>query len=482
MRKFLTILAGLIVALGIAVLIFWWQGKSIGDLFKGDDQAATPQIPTQDTQPNPSQPTEPVNLTYTQRIQKGDDYFEQAFYTLAAEQYAQAALLAPSQIEPYLRLIETHLKLRNYEKALANIETVLSLDPNNDQAKYAQIQAKIKLSAFEEAKTLLNAFPAGTTFNAQILYYQGLFAALANDNEGAKARFNEVLTASPEANLSEKVNRILEAYTTFEATQAAQEQYLDILLAKALNENEEYELAIHILKETLKVRGDIRDGWILLGFAYLNLENYSFARTAFDKAYSLDSTWSTTQYFLGITHKELGNYEDAIVYFNAALKGDFKAKIVLQNHLADLYFETKDYAKAVNAYEEVLAVNQQDINAFVRPIWLYLDYLEEPQKALKLAQAALAAFPDSAMSYNLVGWSYIGMGDYKNANANLQKALQLDPELPAAHYNSGLMNEKWGNYELALENYQEAYQLDPNGSIGNLAAQHYNALLARTSE
>ena len=420
-----------------------------------------------------------VNLSYNERIEKGDSYFEQDFLTLAADEYAQAALMDPSQINPYLKLIDTHFELRNYDKALTNVETVLERDPANLEAQFDQIRIHIKLSDFNTAKSLIDTYPPNSNQAGEILYYKALLTALFNDHALAKTQLNEA-KALNDPDLTAKIERILNSYKEFEATQAGQDIYLKILLAKSLNQNEEYEIAIHILKEVLKTRGDSRDGWILLGFAYLNLQNYQFALTAFDKAFSIDSTWSTTLYFLGITHKELGDAQKAITYFTGALKGNFEPKVVIQNHLADLYFETNEYEKAVQAYEAVLAVNKQDINSFVRPVWLYLDYLNDPQKALKLAQVAMTAFPDTGMSYNLVGWSYIGMGDYKNADANLKKALQLDPSLAAAYHNLGQLNEKWGKDDLALENYLKAYELDKNGPIGNLAAEHYNALIKRT--
>jgi len=475
MRKFLTILSALILGLLITMGIFWIQGKSLTDVFKKDETTINPgSIPSTET------PPKELNLTYTERLTQGDTYFKQEFYSMAANEYAKAALLAPNELTPYLKLVQTHLKLRNYEKALANTEAVLKIDPNNTEAKFDKILIQIKLSDFSGAKALIDAYPPETPESGQILYYQGILTSLFNNHELAKSTLNDALQKTTDPDLKTRINRVKKAYEEFGIAQAADELYLKILLAKSLNENQEYEMAIHLLKEVLKARPDLRDGWILLGFAYLNLQNYQFALTAFDKAYSLDVTWSTTQYFLGLTHKELGNPKEAITYFSAALTGGFKPEVVIQNHLADLYFETKEYKKATEAYEAVLEVNKQDVNAFVRPVWLYLDYLNEPQKGLTLAQTAVNTFPESAMSYNLLGWSYIGMGDYKNAEANLKRALALDPTLAAGHLNLGQLNEKWGKTDLALQSYQAAYNIDKNGSIGNLAAQHYNKLLKKS--
>ena len=53
----------------------------------------------------------------------------------------------------------------------------------------------------------------------------------------------------------------------------------------------------------------------------------------------------------------------------------------------------------------------------------------------------------------------------------------MDPTLPAPHYNIAKLYEERDDIDAALEYYQKAYELDQNGSIGNLAAKRYNALL-----
>ena len=55
-------------------------------------------------------PEPELNLTYDERIEKGDYYFERGFLTFASNEYVKAANLEPGRIEPYLRLLKT-----NYE-------------------------------------------------------------------------------------------------------------------------------------------------------------------------------------------------------------------------------------------------------------------------------------------------------------------------------------------------------------------------------
>ncbi len=480
MRRILAIISGILLALLITGGILAWQGADLSQegilsFLQPSEEDKTPGLPTVEDKPE-----EELNLSYEERLEKGDYYFERGFLTFASNEYVRAANLEPNRIDPYLKLVKTHFELRNYNKALSNAEMVLQINPNHLETRFDMIRIYIKLSDFDTAKNLLDSYPVTSTPDARVLYYQGLLSALFGSHDTASKFLKEAQVAATDAELSDHISIVLDAYQEFNFTQAGEELYLSSLLARSFNKVTEYEMAIHLLKESLKERGDLRDGWILLGFAYLNLEKYQFALTAFEKAYSLDSEWPTTQYFLGITHKELGHTEDSIVFFNLALTNEFQPQVVIYRHLADLYFEAQDYENSADAYEKVLEVSKDDVNSFVRPVWLYLDFIKEPEKALKLAETAALTFPESAMSYNLLGWSYIGTGDEDKAERNLKKALEINPNLAAAHYNLGHLYEEQNRHELALEAYQDAYNLDSSGSIGNMAAQAYNELLKET--
>jgi len=478
MRRLITIISAILLALIITGAVLIIQGKDLNSLFKTEETSNETDLKIINDEPEIE---EELNLSYEEHIEKGDFYSERGFLTLASNEYVRAANLEPTRIEPYLRLIDTHLELRNYNKALSNVKLVLERNPNHLKTRFNEILIYIKLSDFDSAKNLLDQYPVGPVPEPKVLYYRGLLSALFGNHDLSVKYLKEAATAGTEAELRAYITNVLDAYEEFSVAQEAEELYRSELIARAFNKNKEYEMSIYLLKDVLKSRSDLRDGWILLGFAYLNLEKFQFALTAFDKAYSLDSTWPITQYFLGVTNKELGRFKDSIVYFNLAISNNFQPDIVVQSHLADLYFETKEFEKSAAAYESVLEVSKDDINAYIRPVWLYLDYVNDPRKALRLSQTAAVTFPDAAMSYNLLGWSYFRLGDELKAEKNLIKALSIDPDLSAAHFNLGELYELQGNSSKALISFQKAYELDSSGSIGNMAAERYNELLKATN-
>ncbi|MFC1729827.1 tetratricopeptide repeat protein [candidate division KSB1 bacterium] len=492
MRKVTAIIAAVIlafvIALGDQIIKLSLADNPLGintvrTFFGFDDGSITipnkPKIPT-----ITEKKEEEVNLSYDERIEKGDYYHKSGFFIFAANEYVKAANLEPERTEPYLKLIKTNLDLVDYGKARRNAEQVLILEPANYEAQYSLVLISLKQNEFTEALDRIDRLLVGGITDHNLFYLKGLLKIAFNEHEEGKELLQQA-KVKPSADyslleedneLNEKIDKILAGYEEFEFAKAAEELYLSELLARSFNQIGEYELAIYKLKEILKARSDLRDSWIMLGFAYLNLEKYLFAVTSFEHAYELDSEWPATQYFLGVTYAELSKYDDAIIYLNYALNNGFEPVIVVKQKLADLYLEVGNYEESVEAYREVIETNK-DVDSFVRPIWIYLDFLEQPEKALKLGEKAVITFPESPMAYNLLGWSQVGTKNYVEAEKNLKKSITMDPTFAAAHYNLAKLYEDMNEEEQALKNYQSAYELDANGSIGNLAAKRYNAML-----
>ncbi|MFH0820567.1 MAG: tetratricopeptide repeat protein [Candidatus Peregrinibacteria bacterium] len=485
MRKFFAILGGLVLAAVLAVgYRAWSQGVGWQELNAAKIRELVLSFrssePLGDEEGAPNieviQPEE-ENLSYDERIKKGDYFSERGFLTLAANEYVKAANLESDRTEPYFKLIQTHFALGDYEKARRNVDTLLLLEPQNPQAQLWGVHLDLKQGHLPEAQASIDQLSQKFSDDPQLDYLKGIFAILNNNYDAGKQSLRKVVNESPTPDFLEKTNRLLEAYREFEFAQAAEPLYLGELLARAFNQNKDYEWAIFKLKEVLRTRSDLRDSWILLGFSYLNLGEHYFALTAFEKAYQLDSEWPATQYFLGLTHQELGDTEKAILYLNYALSNQFEPQLAVKQKLAELYMDTKNYSEAARLYGEILKMNPTDIQGFVSPIWLQLDILNQPEEALKLAQLAWNAFPNHPMAHNLLGWAQVGTGDWDEAEKNLKKALELDPNLAAAYLNLGKLYEKQTRPEEAKTAYQKAYELDSNGSIGQSAAARYNDLL-----
>jgi tetratricopeptide (TPR) repeat protein len=94
--------------------------------------------------------------------------------------------------------------------------------------------------------------------------------------------------------------------------------------------------------------------------------------------------------------------------------------------------------------------------------WNLLERGGNIDEALGFAQIAKEQMPKSAAVMDTLGWAYYLKGSYLNAIAELEDALQLDPDNPVINYHSGLAHFK-NNQAVAAKGFLEkALKLEKN--------------------
>ena len=73
----------------------------------------------------------------------------------------------------------------------------------------------------------------------------------------------------------------------------------------------------------------------------------------------------------------------------------------------------------------------------------------------------------AAEAYTQLGVEYLREGNYEMSLTKLEKALSLDPDLPAAHDAIAVLYEKVGENELAERHYKKSLSLKPDNARGH---------------
>lgn len=105
-------------------------------------------------------------------------------------------------------------------------------------------------------------------------------------------------------------------------------------------------------------------------------------------------------------------------------------------------------------------------------------------EAIAQAQQALQDDPLSMIVGSNAGWTYALAGQYDQAVETLKKAIEIDPSFPRTHFRLGQVYEKRGEYKLAILEFERAVQLagdDPyyEGSLGHGYGAAGDSLRAR---
>ena len=194
---------------------------------------------------------------------------------------------------------------------------------------------------------------------------------------------------------------------------------------------------------------------------------------------------------LGVSYRDIGDYNKAIEYHEKALEIRINAlgenQPELYNNLGISYDGLGDYNKAIEYHEKALEIrintpgeNQNHRNiirsyVFLGKIYYGLgDYgkaIEYYEKALEIEINTLDEnHPDIADSYYNLGAAYNGLGDYNKAISFFEKALEIEintldenhPDIADSYYKLGAACNGLGDYNKAIEYHEKALEIRIN--------------------
>lgn len=98
---------------------------------------------------------------------------------------------------------------------------------------------------------------------------------------------------------------------------------------------------------------------------------------------------------------------------------------------------------------------------------LFSEDKDKYNKVIKITSDVIEKYPDSKRAYTLRGRAYgfssnIVAGNKDKALADLDKALEIDPEYGYGRFNKALIYELFGKYEDALVWYDKAIEVEPD--------------------
>lgn len=440
MNKFLATLWIIIIAGSVVVGIGLLKPKNAGDISD---------IKTENSQEKPLQ-------TQSQDIPLTPDVNENS----------------PSSL---VKLGDKYLSEHKPKDAQTTYEKAEKLDPSSTTIKLKIAQSYLDQRNLTAAKNLiwqLNKEDTG------VKYYTGIILSLFKDPEGAKKIFTEIATKENDPNRA-NAQKFVDVFTTFSYYKGGEQIFLETLLAKAMTEVKQYSAAIPLLYDVINQKNDYKDAWVVLGYAYLNTAKYQDATDALIQALKLDNEKPETLFFLGVSYSFIKETDKAIFYLEKAKSYGFAPKEEIDIRLGDLYTIKGEYKKSALLYEKIIASNPKNTDLYTKAIWVNIEKLQDTNKALVLAKKALYEKPSDATSFNLVGWALSSKGNFQDAKAYLEKALELDPKMSAAYLNLGQIYEASNQNSLAKDYYTKAYSLGQGNSISTLAAKKYQALLLK---
>ena len=225
-------------------------------------------------------------------------------------------------------------------------------------------------------------------------------------------------------------------------------------IAKLLVAAGEFRSAIPFLR---RIPG--ADGANLLGTAEEKTGNLKAAASAFAEAVRIEPANEDYRIDLGAALLNAGRVDDSVAAFRAAAK-DFPNSSHIKLGLGSALFIAGTYREAAESILGAVRL-QPDPRAYDLLGKVYESAGELQPQIRSEFEKYLSSSPADATAYTHYAAILIASaGDTVEARKALRRALQLQPDLAAAHLQLGILEQSAENWKQALQSYLRAAELD----------------------
>jgi len=402
---------------------------------------------------------------FTELIAEAEELYQNGYVDQALNTYLEAYNSNNDSTLPFLGIAKIYLDHEKIDLAEQNLLIAKQKGRLSTQAKILITRLNILKINYDQAQNTLDLI---SNQNSETLYLSCILNLLNGNYPDSQDNLSELAKLNSNDIFSQAGSKLEEAFEIYDTFTDSPQSYLLTLSAENLIDVNEFALARPLLLQAINEKPDYRDPWILLGYSYLQSNLLQDAEQALKKAKQVDPYFGTTYFYLGLTKEALGQTDLAIQYLQDAEGFGYPYPANIYLHLANTYYEKETYPKAADNFLKAMQLGSLDLPDYAKPIWLFLEPLDNQPKALEVAENAFEKFPDQAMSFNLLGWAQLANNKLDEAKSNLEKAIALDKYLEAAYYNLGNLYNLEGKTKIAIAYYEKAIkysQENQNNSI-----------------
>jgi tetratricopeptide (TPR) repeat protein/serine/threonine protein kinase len=326
------------------------------------------------------------------------------------------------------------------DRALGDIDKALQICPDyvvalGNRADFYRIKGDLEQAVLDAEKAIkLNpSVPRLYLIRGQIRRAKGEIAQAISDEEKAQSIYN----ASGPRSLSES--------------------------GRAHNEKGEYDRAVKVLDEAIRIDPTYATAYNNRGNAYFGKNDFASAISDFSEAIRLNPTDAVVYRNRGEAYHETATYDRAIADFGQAIKLDPKDARAYYGRGA-AYYSKQDYDLAIADFDNAIRLDPKYVSAHnVRGN--SFDARKDYPRAIADYTQAIKLKPGDAVLYRNRGDTYVKMEKFDLAIADSDEAIRLDPKFALAYNDRGNAYEAKKEYDRAIAARSQAIQLMPQNAL-----------------
>ncbi len=383
--------------------------------------------------------------------------------------------LNPSDLYLQKVLIDSYIKIKEYDKALVKVDEALISFPDDQNLIELKGNALAQKGLMKDAAKVFLKLVKNPDLNFESKMRIGfLFLSESEKDSTNLLLAKEIFETINSDTLDWQVNAYLGEIAIRQKQDSTAVKYLKkatelaewnpqvwIRLGGLLFDSRKYKEAILFMSEASKKFPNDFAINLVYGLSLSQDSEHLQAAEALKRALKINPNNVTTLSSLGYSLHQLKNDEEALFHLEKALRLEPNNLQVL-SVTALVHESNKNFVISDSLYNYALEIDSS--NALILNNYAYslaergvrLDF------ALKMAEQAVEKEPENASYLDTIGWVYFKLGDYKLAKEKIEKALKIEEKNATIIDHLGDVYFKLGDKAKAKNLWKKAFETDQN--------------------
>ena len=335
----------------------------------------------------------------------------------------QKAVDAGGNLTALRKLEQAQLQIRDIPAARATLEKLRRAGARSEDLLLIESLILLRSGDLVKASQLLQS----ATSSPQQHYGLALLSIMQGSDEEAKKQLQQVIEGW-EPVLRTYARTLQAAFDEYALFPVSPPAHLQTLMAHALAQVQECELALPLLSRVTHAQSDYRDAWIIQGYCELTTNRPREAQASFERAPAPAPAQPEIQYFLGRSYAALDDNQNAMTFLKYAIQNHFEPQSDARRLLAKVALKVNDAVTAMEQEQTLTTLPDANLDTYREFISFALQ-LGKKQEAYLKAVEATQKWPDDARSFEVLGDTAVAADQKEEAKKAYQTALQKNPNM-----------------------------------------------------
>ena len=410
-----------------------------------------------------------------------------------------------------IRIADINERMGNIDETIRTVEELIKMNPSELHLKKLLIESYIKIKNYEKAEALIDEAQISFPDDLNLIEMKGNIFIQKGLWKNAAAEFMK-LVKSPELNFDAKLKIGTSFYLQAEKD-SVNYDYAKEIFQTINSDTSDWQVnaylgeieirkrndssAVEYLKKAVNLAEWNSQVWVRLGGLLFDTKKYKEAiqymskasekfpndfpinliyglslsadndnqkaKEALQKALNINPDDVTALSALGYTLNQLKEDDEALVRLNKALSIEPENLQVI-SVIAMIHESRKDYAVSDSLYERAIKIDSSNVLILNNYAYSLADRGINLKQALFMAKKAIEKEPKNSSYFDTIGWIYFRLGEYKKAKIKIEEATKIEEKNATLIDHLGDVYFKLGSKVKAMELWKKAFEIDSTKS------------------